>query len=609
MNIEIKTPETVEVKFDEIYENVVAVKDYARMCTEMRLRVCAYARVSTDSEEQKTSYDSQLTYYENLIQSNPNWEFIEVYADEGISGTQLKKRDNFNRMIQDALNGKIDMIIAKSISRFARNTVDTLNIVRLLRSHNVDIFFEKENIHTLSMSNELFLALYSAFAQAESESISENMKAGLRYKMKRGEFVGQAQCYGLNWNKIEKEVEIDYNNSKIVLRIFNEYAVGLGTTLISNGLNDDGIPSPKGGKWTAETVRRILLNEKYKGDLCTGKSYVVDVLTHKKVKNRGQSKQYYTKNHHKAIVPIELWNKVQEIYQKRSGEKAKSRDKYSRRYTFSSKIHCGCCGQRFVRKSYLKNKKDPNSERVVFWGCRSRNYDSECTNRMNYRDEELKAMFVVSYNQLFKNRDKYMEKFLIKIDEAFNEDNLMKEKMTLESEKNKLMKKQSDLVDLLLSENNKIPKDILEQKMLELSNNLDLINQRLQKIEDNENVYKNKNSKIEKIIEQLNKKEKLDEFDDSVFESIVERVIIGEKLEDGTFDYETVKFILKTGEVITSGSGMKMLDFTLYGNEQKNNEYGKTLHVTLEKVDEDKNNYLTAYVQHKRSNVCRRNKR
>ena len=165
--------------------------------TENKLKkVCAYARVSTDSEEQLTSYESQIEHYSTQIKSNPNWEFAGIYADEGISGTQVKKRTEFQRMINDALNGKIDIIIAKSISRFARNTIDTLKYVRNLREHKVDVYFEKENIHTLELESEMFLTLFSAFAQAESESTSQNVKMGIRAMMKRGEFVGKAELVG-----------------------------------------------------------------------------------------------------------------------------------------------------------------------------------------------------------------------------------------------------------------------------------------------------------------------------------------------------------------------------------------------------------------------------
>ena len=172
------------------------------------LRVCAYCRVSTDSEEQQTSYKSQKIHYKNLIEEHDDWEFVDIYADEGLSGTKTAKRTDFNRMIEDALAGKIDMIIAKSISRFARNTVDTLNYVRQLREHNVDVYFEKENIHTLQMTSEMFLTLYSAFAQAESESISENVKAGVRMKMKRGELVGHYAPYGFTYDEKLENLEI-----------------------------------------------------------------------------------------------------------------------------------------------------------------------------------------------------------------------------------------------------------------------------------------------------------------------------------------------------------------------------------------------------------------
>ena len=169
-------------------------------------KVCAYARVSTDSEEQLTSYSSQIKYYSDKIKSNPNWEFVGVYADEGISGTGVKKRTEFKKMIEDALSGKIDIILAKSISRFARNTLDTLKYVRLLREHHVDIHFEKENIKTLDMDSEMFLTFYSAFAQAESESISQNIKLGLKAKMKRGEMTNGAAPYGYIWNKQNKQL-------------------------------------------------------------------------------------------------------------------------------------------------------------------------------------------------------------------------------------------------------------------------------------------------------------------------------------------------------------------------------------------------------------------
>ena len=206
-------------------------------------KVCAYCRVSTDSDEQINSYNSQIKHYSNKIKSNPKWKFVGIYADEGISGTQVKNRTEFQRMIDDALNGKIDIIIAKSISRFARNTLDTLKYARELREHKVDVYFEKENIHTLELDSEMFLTLYSAFAQAESESTSMNVKLGLKAKMKRGEYVGNVGCYGYNWNKDTKELEINEEESEVVKDIFNWYISGIGSYTISKMLNEKGIKS------------------------------------------------------------------------------------------------------------------------------------------------------------------------------------------------------------------------------------------------------------------------------------------------------------------------------------------------------------------------------
>ena len=228
-------------------------------------------------------------------------------------------------MMNDAVNGKIDLIIAKSISRFARNTVDTLNCVRLLREHKVDVFFEKENIHTLGLSNELFLTLYSAFAQAESESISENVKAGVRMKMKRGSMVGKYAPFG----------------------------------------------------------------------------YLYDnVISHKRKVNYGEKEQYFTSNHHESIVSRELWNRCQKILEKRSKivKPDGNRDKFSRKYPFSSKIYCGICGERFIRRSY---KIRSNNKEIVYWICRSHRNQNECSNLLHYKQEELEDIFVKVYNKFF----------------------------------------------------------------------------------------------------------------------------------------------------------------------------------------------------------------
>ena len=591
MNIENKT-QTVEIKF----ENKIKSKDLAKNWTKMYLRVAGYARVSTMMEEQQSSYISQKKHYNNLIKQNPNWELVKVYADEGISGTQLKNRDQFNEMIKDAVEGKIDLIIAKSISRFARNTVDTLNCIRLLREHNVDVFFEKENIHTLSLSNELFLTFYSAFAQAESESLSENLKGGLYFKMKRGEMVGCYAPYGYEYDKKTQNLVIKEPEASVVRRIFKEYASGKGIISIKNDLNNDGILSSTGKKWKPETIRRMIRNEKYKGDLVTGKTFVADVITHKKKINNGESYQFYTENHHEAIVSNELWEQAHSILKTRSDKVKGIRDKYSRRYAFSSKIYCGCCGQRFVRSSYIKNKRNPNSERVIYWRCRSHINDIECENQINYYDQELKKLFVIVYNQFAKEYNKYLPVFLNKMNSILNNDKIVNEESKLNKDHENILEKQKKLIDLHL--NNSISKEILNAKMVQLNEELKENEEKLLKIKEKDKIKKSKLEQLENINKILTENKHLEEFDDDIFESIVDKIIIGNKNEKGEFIGDEVKFILKTGEVISNDKIFKSY-------ENVENKLS-TLNVSLEK--QNSNDNLTVYIQHKRFWVCSRRK-
>lgn len=511
------------------------------------IRACAYCRVSTDNEDQKTSYDSQRIHYKNYIEENPNYEFVGIYADEGITGTQIKKREQFNSMMSDALNGKIDLIIAKSISRFARNTVDTLNCVRKLREHNVDVYFEKENIHTLGLSNELFLTLYSAFAQAESESISENVKAGVRMKMKRGELVGKYAPFGYLYNKELNKLVIDENKKDIIIYIFEEYSKGVGFRTIALNLNANNIPSPTGVKWCHASVRRIITNEKYVGDLKTGKYYSDNVISHKRKINYGEKEQYFTSNHHKPIITRDLWNKCQKILEKRSKivKPDGNRDKFSRKYPFSSKIYCGICGERFIRRSY---KIRSNNKEVAYWICRSHRNKIECSNLLHYRQEELEDIFVKVYNKLIENKEQYINSFIKKVNEIllnnndYNNSNKIKEEIT------KLQNRLSNLIDLKLD--NKISKEILESKQLEITNQINELENKLVSNKDLELTKKQKLEQINIISSTLKEYPGLTKFNEDIFNKLVDRIIIGEVLDNGKEDLYKVKFILKTGEMI-----------------------------------------------------------
>lgn len=556
------------------------------------IKACAYCRVSTDNEDQKTSYDSQRIHYKNMIEENPDWEFVGIYADEGITGTQTKKREQFNQMMNDALNGKIDLILAKSISRFARNTVDTLNCVRLLREHNVDVYFEKENIHTLGLSNELFLTLYSAFAQAESESISENVKAGVRMKMKRGELVGKYAPFGYLYDKEKDIITPDESKKDIVTYIFEEYSKGVGFRTIALNLNNLGIPSPSNLKWCHASVRRIITNEKYVGDLKTGKYYTENVLTHKKKVNYGEKEQYFTSNHHEPIISRELWDKCQEILTIRSKiiKPDGNRDKFSRKYAFSSKIFCGICGERFIRRSYkIRN----NNKEVAYWICRSHRNKIECSNLIHYKQEELEDIFVLAYNKLFQDSEKYINSFMKKVNEVINEkqDNLNHKR--IQEEISKLENKLSNLIDLQLE--GSISKEILNQKNLEISNKIKEYEQQLKDTENIEFTRKQKLEQIDKIANTIKQYKGLTKFNEEVFNSMVDKIIIGEKSENGDEDFYKIKFILKTGELVSENLPNGKLD--IGANFGK---YGFT--ITKQELEEKEDN-VSAYVLQRHSQI------
>ena len=269
-------------------------------------RVAAYCRVSTDSEDQKGSYESQVQYYRDYISKNPDWQFVDIYADEAITGTQVEKRQDFQRLITDCLNGEIDYIVTKAIARFARNTLDTLKYVRLLKDKQIGVYFEEENIDTLTMDGELLLTILSSVAQQEVENISAHVKKGLKMKMQRGELVGGPRCLGYNFDWESREITINPEEAKIVRYIFDRYLEGIGGRVIARELEEQGIPSPRGNtSWADTTVLGIIKNEKYKGDVLQGKTFTVDPISKRRLDNYGEEDQYYIKGNHTPIVTEE----------------------------------------------------------------------------------------------------------------------------------------------------------------------------------------------------------------------------------------------------------------------------------------------------------------
>lgn len=321
-----------------------------------KTKVCAYARVSTGSESQENSLENQITTYESLIKSNPEYEFVGVYADHGITGFS-EKRPEFQRMINNAKAGRIDMIITKSISRFARNTVTILKYVRELKSIGVGILFEENNIFTLSAEGEMMLAVLASFAQEERRSMSDNNKWICRKKFERGELILNTTRF-MGYDKDEEgNLVINEVEADIVRRIFNMYLSGKGVHSIAKILNEEGVTSVTGANWNESTIIGMLKNEKYKGDYLLQKYYTPE-NKHNTIKNTGQVQQYYVHESHKAIIDSEDWEHVQELmaYNRKQRGIKKGNSDYTNRYPNSHKLICPYCGK-FLRRRYVYNKK------------------------------------------------------------------------------------------------------------------------------------------------------------------------------------------------------------------------------------------------------------
>lgn len=334
----------------------------------MPLRVAAYCRVSTDREDQANSLASQKTYFADYIEQHSDWVLTDIYPDEGISGTTTRRREQFNRMIADARAGKLDLILTKEVSRFARNTVDTLEYTRRLKSLGIGVIFLNDNIDTRDNDGELRLTLMASMAQEESRKTSQRVKWGQQRRMEAGVVFGNNSIYGFHLAGGKLTVKED--EAEIVRHIYHKFLhEGKGTHVIARELYEEGIPPPRSttGRWSCVMVRRILRNEKYVGDVLQKKFITLDYLTHKKVENKGHEEQILLKDHHEAIISRPTWEAVQIELARRAGKQADS-SKYSNRYWCSGKIRCGACGSRFVPR--ITTRRDGSAYKA--WGCHSR---------------------------------------------------------------------------------------------------------------------------------------------------------------------------------------------------------------------------------------------
>ena len=370
--------------------------------TSRRLKVAAYARVSTEQDEQQNSYEAQVDYYTRYISSNPEWEFVSVFSDEGITGTNTKNRDGFNQMINAALAGEIDLILTKSISRFARNTVDTLQAVRKLKAVGVEVIFEKENLHTLDPKCEMILTIFSSLAQEESRSISENIRWGHRKNMADGK-VSLPYSSFLGYRKGEDgRPEIVEEEAQVVRMIYSMFLDNYTINDIARYLTEQSILTPRGkARWSVSTIRSILGNEKYAGNALLQKTYTVDYLTKEVRKNNGELPQYLIEFSHDPIIDQAIFDQVQ--------EKLASQASYCRKIRnnspMSNTLICGVCGDFYGHKVWHNHA---NTECYDVWYCNSKYGDDKCKSPV-LREDEVKSAFEAVLNQTVGENKRYTD--------------------------------------------------------------------------------------------------------------------------------------------------------------------------------------------------------
>lgn len=504
-----------------------------------KLRVAAYCRVSTDDEEQLDSYNSQVRHYTELIKSKPEWDFVEVYADEAITGTMIDKRDNFKKMINDAIGGEMDVILTKSISRFARNTLDVLKYVRLLREHKVAIRFEEEKIDTSTMDGELLLSVLSAVYQQEVENISANVKKGLRMKMQRGELVGFQGCLGYDYYPDTKEIAVNEEEAKTVRFIFKQYLKGYGCTSIARQLEEQGIKTKQGSsRWTNGGIMGIIKNEKYKGDLLLGKTYTVNPISKKRLRNFGEEDRFFIHQHHEPIITAIEYEKAQEIRTNRNKGKIGGafspgvHVRVSQRFTFSCMLECGFCGKVLARRVW----HSATTHKKIIWHCVSatKNGKKFCPHSKGIGEECIENAFVQSFQMTIQRNKGTVDELLGRLKESIEKNSQVDRTGELQRKINRLNSKINKLLDLRLDGG--IEKETYEDKYRSLYHELEKLKAENEKVDLQSSRQKDVQKRLDIFQKVLESNVSMQKFDPDVFNSIVEKVVVGGFDEEGDPD-------------------------------------------------------------------------
>ena len=489
--------------------NVTVIQPTITAKQKQKIRVAAYCRVSSDSADQLNSFMTQMRYYENFLADSKTETLISVYADEGITGTCMDKREEFQRMLKDCRRGKIDRIIAKSISRFARNTKECLTVLRELKSLGITVLFEKENIDTDNMTDEMMITIMGGLAQEESTSISQNMRWSIQKRMKNGTYKNATPPFG--FKKVNGDLEVDENQMQIVRQMFEWYVSGYGLQAIADKLNSMNIQSGKQSVlWKADNVKYVLKNERYIGDALFQKSYVTETLPHVKKRNYGEKQKYYAENVNPPVVDKDIFHKVQVLLLSRH------RDFVSNEYALSGKICCGKCGATY---------KHRNRKSGAYWICRKHDVNaSDCENG-SIPKSKIYLAFIRLCNKLWHN----YKVILTPLQTALQDLKLRKfsgqtQVMDIHKEVAKLREHTHVLARL------KTKGFLDEAKYIEQTNELNVKISKLQselkkltRSDDEDETL----DQIEMLIDFFERRDKpITEFEESAFESIVEKIVV-----------------------------------------------------------------------------------
>ena len=513
------------------------------------LNVAAYCRVSTDDEDQINSYNAQVAYYREKIMQNPKWRFVDIYADEGITGTLANKRDDFMRMIKDCEKGKIDLILTKSVSRYARNVVDSLSYVRKLKAMGVGVFFEEQNINSLTEESETYIGIYSVIAQSESENISANVSWGIHKRMQNGTYACRFNLLGYRRSEKTGEPYIIPEEAEIVRKIFNMYLDGASVVQIKAFLEGNGIKTrQRKDEWSTDTIRKMLQNEKYVGDVIYQKTFRTDPISKRTVINRGEKEKYLVSNNHPAIIDRDTFVQVQTEIARRSS-KRKTSDKtttelgkYSGKYALSEILVCGECGSPYKRKTWSQKGCDKR----IYWRCLSRieHGNKFCKGSKGIEEKKLHEAICSALKRGIEENKAVYSLIEANLTYAISSEESSFDVYSLEEHIAQKQAEASDLVKLSMKSGANAEK--YEAEIAKMYSEIKALREQLKQAQEIMQKNTQTNEEVARISEWLNNRDlAFDEYDDVVVRRLVDTIKVNND--------DTIILTLKSGIVISEG--------------------------------------------------------